>query len=52
LWHEQWPLPGVLVKRLPMAVRVDLAEEVGGPLLVAVSVSVLPLARRVDFEQQ
>ena len=51
-WHDEWPVPQALVKRLPSSVKIDLGDEAGGTLHIAVSANALPMPRRLDWERQ
>jgi len=51
-WHDAWPLPNARVQRLPVAVLLELGEEVGGPLIAHVGVTEPSRQQRSEWEKQ
>lgn len=51
-WHDDWPLPDAVVKRLPVAVMLELGDEAGGPLVARLGVTEPSRQRRIDWEKQ
>ena len=51
-WRDEWPPADATVKRLPLAVLLDLGDEAGGPLVAAIAVNEPPRTRLMDFERQ
>lgn len=51
-WHDEWPVSGAKIQRLPAAVMIELGDEAGGTLVARVGVTEPSRQRRADWEKQ